>query len=156
MSRGDMEQPNQLPPASRDEEIARLREAIRDLQLRVGALERGVPAPPRTPEAESRLGLTIFNRIGAVTIAIGVIFFFKYAAENQWIGAGGLVVLGLLVGFALAGAGEWLRLRAEQILAQGLAGCGFAVIYISAYAAFAYAKVLPRGADLVAVDILTT
>ncbi len=155
---GDMEQPNQSQPASPDAEIARLREAIADLQTRILALERRSPAPvvPAPPEAESRLGLTIFNRVGAVTLAIGVIFFFKYAADNQWIGPGALVILGLLVGFALIGAGEWLRPRQQQTFAQGLAGCGFAIVYISAYAAFAYSKLIGRGPDFIALAAAST
>ncbi len=154
-----MEQPNPSQHLSPDSEIARLREAIAELQSRVNALERGsiVPRPlapaveePDTfrkpDEVESRLGLTFVNRIGAVTLAVGIIFFFKYAADNQWIGSGGLVVLGLLAGVALIGAGEWLRRRNQQAFAQGVAGCGFAILYISVYASFGYYKLIPREA----------
>ncbi len=157
-----MEQPNPSPPPSLDSDLARLETALAELQARVAALERGAQ-PIRRAQlrliirqlTESRFGLTVVNRIGAVTLAIGIIFFFKYAADNQWIGAGGLVILGLLVGVALIAAGERLRRRADQAFAQGLAGCGFAILYISVYAAFGYYKLIPRElgfAGLVAVS----
>ncbi len=96
-------------------------------------------------------GSTIANRIGAVTLAVGIIFFFKYAADNDWIGAVGLVILGLLAGLALIAAGEWLRRRDDRAFAQGLAGCGFAILYISAYAAFGYEKLISRGSGFAAM-----
>src|SRR5579875_3246299 len=103
---------------SEAEELARLRAAVEklsaqvaSLQQRVAALEGRSPdqdtaappvfivAPKRDPEQlESRLGLTIVNRIGAITLAIGIIFFFKYAVDNAWIGAAGRVLLGLMGG----------------------------------------------------------
>lgn len=148
-----MEQPNPSPPALPEHEIEQLKAEIRDLQARVAALENGaIVSPPPVPaiasreQTESRFGLTVINRIGAVTLAIGIIFFFKYAAENQWIGAGGLVGAGVLIGALLVGVGEWLRTRNQEAFAQGVAGCGFAIMYISVYAAVGYYKLLPRAA----------
>lgn len=152
-----MEQPSASPKPSQSPELRHLEEAIFDLQARVAALEQGsAPAradlPPLKPvshvdfvlKSDSRLGLTILNRIGAITLAIGIIFFFKYAVDNQWIGAPGRVVLGLLAGFALVGAGEWLHSREQRVFAQGVAGCGVATLYISLYAAFAYYQLIPH------------
>lgn len=152
-----MEQPSESPKPfqsadSGTENIARLREAIANLEIRVSALERGaarVTPPTPTPHEdreriESRLGLTAINRIGAITLAIGIIFFFKYAVDNQWIGAVGRVVLGLIAGIVLIGAGEWLHTRDQRVFAQGVAGCGLATIYIALYAAFAYYQLIPH------------
>src|SRR5437660_9202677 len=47
------------------------------------------------PHLETRMGLTWINRIGVLTLVIGVAFFFKYAIDNQWIGETGRVVLGV-------------------------------------------------------------
>lgn len=120
------------------------------------------PAPP--PPRESRLGLTLINRVGAITLAIGVIFFFKYAVDNQWIGATGRVILGIIAGFTLIAAAEWLRYRqgqknedTQQTFTQGLAGCGLATLYIAVYAAFAYYNLVALGvafACLIAVSIV--
>ncbi len=148
-----MEQPKPSPPASLDAELTRLKSEIADLQARVSALEGGVPPiplPHREP-TESRFGLTIINRIGAATLAIGIIFFFKYAVDNQWIGAAGRVLLGVVAGTLLIGAAEWLRRRNQQAFAVGLGGCGLATLYISAYAASAYYNLLPRPVSFLAL-----
>jgi uncharacterized membrane protein len=136
---------NPSPPPLPD--IERLEAAVANLQARVAALEQRKPLPvPARTSTESHLGLTIVNRVGAVTLIIGIIFFFKYAADNEWIGAATAVVLGMLVGVALIGVGERLRRRGQQAFAQGLAGCGFAILYVSVYAAFGYYRVISRGA----------
>jgi hypothetical protein len=119
------------------DELARLQTAVETLSTQVAqleqrmiALERGrnvtfppAPAPVQPPpqQLESRLGLTIVNRIGAITLAIGIVFFFKYAADNQWIGASGRVVLGLLSGLILIGVADWLRRRDQRVFSQGVA-----------------------------------
>lgn len=115
-------------------EVDRLSATVEDLQDRVRRLE-----PKATRAArETQFGLTAVNRIGALTLAIGIIFFFKYAVDNQWIGALGRTLLGVAGGLALIGAAEWLRHRGERVFAQGIAGCGLAVLYITCYAAFAW------------------
>lgn len=161
-----MEQPNRSlqPSQSANADIANLEAAIADLQARVTALEHVSPLsdadlPPLKPVShvdfaatdDSRLGLTAINRIGAITLAIGIIFFFKYAVDNQWIGAVGRVVLGLVAAFVLIGAGEWLHNREQRVFAQGVAGCGLATLYISLYAAFAYYQLIPRAAAFIAL-----
>ncbi len=52
--------------------------------------------PPR--RLETNLGLTLVNRIGVVTLVLGIAFFFKWAVDNQWIGPTGRVILGLISG----------------------------------------------------------
>ncbi len=149
---------------NQEDELTRLRTAVETLSKQVAqleqrmiVLERGrnltspssplpvqpVPAraisdpsiaQPPPQQLESRLGLTIVNRIGAVTLAIGIVFFFKYAADNQWIGAAGRVVLGLVSGLILIGVADWLRRRDQRVFSQGVCGCGLAILYISLYA----------------------
>ncbi len=80
--------------------------------------------------------------MGALTLFIGIIFFFKYAVDNQWIDALGRVALGIIAGFALLGGGEWLRQQAQTIFAQGVSACGIATVYITAYAASDYYKLV--------------
>ena len=38
---------------------------------------------------ESKVGLTLVNRIGAITLVLGIAFFFKWAVDNNWIGPAG-------------------------------------------------------------------
>jgi len=133
--------------------VDRLSLQVSQLQQRLSLLERGtVPAPlPAQQRKESHFGLTAINRIGAITLIIGIIFFFKYAVDLGWIGPGARVVLGLLTGFLLITAAEWLRRSAQIVFAQGMAGCGCAVIYISVYAAFAYYHSLSFAVTFVAL-----
>lgn len=154
-----MEQPSPPP----DSDLERLKAMVADLQARVSALERRssteIPIAPAIPvasreAAESRFGLTVMNRIGAATLAIGVIFFFKYAVDNRWIGASGRVVLGLLAGWLLIAFAEWLRGRSQQAFSQGVAGCGLATLYISLYAASAYYRLFGEPVAFIALVVV--
>jgi uncharacterized membrane protein len=113
---------------------------VDDLRERLRRLE-----PEATRAArETQFGLTAVNRIGALTLAIGIIFFFKYAVDNRWIGALGRTGLGVVGGLLLIGGGEWLRAREQRVFAQGIAGCGLAILYITCYAAFAWYRLLDQ------------
>lgn len=103
------------------------------------------PPPPPLPSRplETRMGLTWINRIGVVTLVLGVAFFFKYAVDNQWIGETGRVALGILAGLLLLGIGDAFRRRAQETFGQGICGAGIAVLYVSIYAAFGFYKLIP-------------
>jgi uncharacterized membrane protein len=90
------------------------------------------------PKLETRVGLTIVNRVGVVTLVLGVAFFFKWAVDNNWIGPGGRVILGVLASFASLGAADFLWRKGQQVFAQGVTGTGIAVLYLSFYAAFGF------------------
>lgn len=146
---------NPPSPASLESELDALKRAVAELQARVAALEQAVlpaqsPVSMSPPAAsESWFGLTLVNRIGALTLAIGVLFLFKYAFDNHWIGAAVLVLLGALFGLLLIALAEWLRRRDQVAFAQGLAGSGVLTLYIAAYAAFSYFQLVPRPAGFV-------
>jgi uncharacterized membrane protein len=141
-------------PAGPRAQLDSLAAQIAQLQQRVRLLEEGhrasaVPPPLALPplgnaQLESRFGLTVVNRVGALTLAIGIIFFFKYAVDSQWIGAAGRVVLGLTAGLLLVFAAEWLSRREQRVFSQGIGGCGIATLYISLYAAFAYYRLVSQ------------
>ena len=156
-------------------ELNELRSAIENLSVQIAqiqrrliALEQGsssagpppvaqlpispIAAPTRNTEGlESQVGLTIVNRIGAITLAIGIVFFFKYAVDSRWIGASGRVVLGVVTGLLLIGVADWLRKRDQRVFSQGVCGCGLAILYISLYASFAYYQLLPQAVAFVAM-----
>jgi uncharacterized membrane protein len=151
-------------------QVENLSSQVEQLQQRVAELERAgsLPTPPATavtppplPRSASsarpstNTGLKLLNRVGALTLFIGIIFFFKYAVDNQWIGAAGRVVLGIIAGVALLGAGEWLRKRGQTIFAQGLSACGIATLYISAYAASGYYKLINPASAFVALIVIS-
>jgi len=119
------------------EEIRGLKEHVTALENRVATLEAGrapsVPLPSEDQRIESRLGLLWVNRIGAITLAFGVLFLFKYAIDKQWITIWGRIILGLIAGGILTGFSEWLLRRDQRVFSQGVYGCGVAVFYISLY-----------------------
>ncbi len=153
---------NPWTPSSPEQEIQTLQENVSKLSAQVAQLERRVASLERsgpsaiavaagaanaTPKLESRFGLTLVNRAGALTLAIGIIFFLKYAADNQWIGAEGRVTVGVVAGIGMLAAAEWMRRREgaaqaqgadQSVFAQGIAGCGLATIYVSLYACFGF------------------
>ncbi len=100
---------------------------------------------PGKPKLETKVGLTIVNRIGVVTLVLGVAFFFKWAVDNNWIGPGGRVILGVLAGFAALGAADFLWRKGQQVFAQGVTGTGIAILYLSFYAAFDFYHLIPQG-----------
>ena len=113
------------------------------------------PAPADRQHLETRMGLTWINRIGVVTLMIGVAFFFKYAIDNQWIGETGRVVLGVLAGLATLAAGDVLWHRGQKVFAQGVCGLGVAILYLSFYASFGFYHLLPQAAAFVLMAMTT-
>jgi len=116
-----------------------------------------IPAPPAAPgtSLESKVGLTVVNRIGVLTLVLGVAFFFKWAVDNNWIGPAGRVVLGLLAGLATLGIADVIWRKRQQVFAQGITATGIAIIYLSVYAAFDFYHLIPQSAAF-AMMVATT
>ena len=118
--------------------------------------ETPAPAPtPREPGLESKVGLTLVNRIGAITLVLGVAFFFKWAVDNNWIGPAGRVILGLLAGFATLSAADFIWRKRQQVFAQGITATGIAIIYLSLYAAFNFYNLIPQSAAFITMVATT-
>jgi uncharacterized membrane protein len=116
------------------------------------------PEPEAVPQApvegpiaaraslEERLASRWLVWLGAVALALSGLFLILYAVEHGWIGPTARVALGLLLGVALAAAGEWTRRRPWQMRFAGqhtdhapgaLAGAGLFVAFASIYGAHA-------------------
>lgn len=102
------------------------------------------PASRASDDLESQMGLTWVNRIGAVTLILAVGFVFKYAADNGWIGPWARVLAGMVAGGIACGSAELLVRRGHRVVAQGVAGLGIAVFYLSLFAAFQIFELLPQ------------
>ena len=85
---------------------------------------------------ENVLGRNCFAIVGAIALTVGVGFFLKLSFDNQWIGETGRIILGIAVGLALLGAGEFAE-RRYPLWAQPVTAGGIAVLYLSIYAGFA-------------------
>ena len=93
--------------------------------------------PVLTPsfDWERLLGRNWFAIIGAVALVVGIGFFLKLAFDNNWIGDTGRIVLGVVLGLALLGVGEYAQ-RRVPIWAQPVTAAGAVILYLSIYAAF--------------------
>jgi uncharacterized membrane protein len=112
-------------------------------------------APPTAESVESSFGLAWMNRIGVVTLVLGVAFLFKYAADNQWIGPWLRVALGALAGLAALVLADRLHRSAQRVFAMGITGLGISVLYVSCYAAYGFYQLAPLLASFAGM-VLTT
>ena len=97
---------------------------------------------------EQVLGKNWFAIVGALALAIGAGFFLKLAFDNDWIGPIGRIALGIVLGMALLGAGEYSQ-RRVPLWAQPVTAGGIGILYLSIYAAFGlYQLVAPLPAFL--------
>lgn len=93
---------------------------------------------PQVVDWEQMLGGNWLMKVGIAAVVIGVGFFLKYAFEH-WIDPTGQVIVGLLIGMALIGAGEYWKEKYGKY-AQTLTGGGIAVLYLTFYGAHAFLK----------------
>ena len=117
-----------------------------------------IPAPPpreHTRGLESRVGLTIVNRVGAITLVLGIGFLFKWAVDNEWIGPAGRVMLGVLASFAALAGADLLWRRGQRVFAQGITATGICILYLSIYAAFGFYHLIPQGFAFVSMAVAT-
>ena len=104
---------------------------------------------------ETQMGLTWVNRVGAVTLVIGVAFFFKYAIDNRWIGETGRVLLGFIAGCLTLAVADHFWRRDQETFAQGICGSGIAVLYLSFYASFAFYHLVPQAVAFLLFSLTT-
>ncbi len=107
------------------------------------AVEPAISEPARPPrDVEQALASRWFVWIGGAAIAIGGLLFVKYAYDNELISPALQVTLGLLLGLALVGAGEFVRRKSPVAMAgsyvpAALSAAGLATAFGSIYAAYA-------------------
>ena len=119
------------------------------------AVQQPPPPPPPEPAHETQLGLNWINHIAVITLILGTAFFFKYAVDNNWIGPGARIALGVVAAMISLFFGDLLWKREQKVFAQGLTGLGLALLYLSFYATFGLYHVLPQAAAFVLM-VLTT
>jgi uncharacterized membrane protein len=116
-----------------------------------------LPRPSRTrEELEAFVGGKLLNRIGALALIIGVGLFLKHAFDENWISETVRVLIGVLAGaICLAGAYR-THSKGLKIFAQGLAGTGIAVLYLSVYASFSFYALVPQVVAFLLMALVTT
>jgi uncharacterized membrane protein len=87
---------------------------------------------------EQFMGVKLFAWLGGVAMAFGVIFFVKYAFENNLIPPAVRIALGFVVGIGLLVGGLLThRLPRYQVLAQAFCATGVLILYGVSFAAHA-------------------
>jgi len=138
--------PSPLPPPP----MPPSRQQLPQLQpsLRSGSTKEDV-------DLEKKIGQYWLNRIGIVAMLIGVSYFLKYAFENNWIGPGGRIVIGLLAGIGLVLWSEQFRARGYAAFSYSLKAVGIGTLYLSLWGAFQVYHLIPSAAAFVAMAIVT-
>jgi len=131
-----------------------------------GAALPAFRTPPRTSnpfsvprgqegDLEKKIGQYWLNRIGIAAMLIGVSYFLKYAFENNWIGPGGRIGIGLLCGIALVLWSERFRTHGHDAFSYSLKAVGIGTLYLSLWGAFQAYHLIPAGAAFVAMIMVT-
>jgi uncharacterized membrane protein len=94
---------------------------------------------------EDFIGGNLLNKIGIGILIIGIGIFVKYAIDQDWIGAVGRVMIGLLSGGILMGVAHWLR-KSYKAFSSVLLGGGVAVNYFSIAIAYHQYQLLGQSA----------
>src|SRR6266436_6418988 len=138
--------PSPLPPPP----MPPSRQQLPQLQpsLRSGSTKEDV-------DLEKKIGQYWLNRIGIVAMLIGVSYFLKYAFENNWIGPGGRIVIGLLAGIGLVLWSERFRDRGYAAFSYSLKAVGIGTLYLSLWGAFQVYHLIPAAAAFLAMAIVT-
>src|SRR5215471_21359391 len=87
---------------------------------------------------ERKIGQVWLNRIGIAAVLIGVSFFLKWAFDNNLIGPGGRVAIGLLAGIAVVVWSERFRGKGYIPFSYSLKAVGIGTLYLSLWGAAQY------------------
>jgi uncharacterized membrane protein len=109
---------------------------------RVGRPPLAAAPPLSATQAETDVETMIAGRwlyyVGILALAFAVMFFLKYAFDNNWIGPAGRVAIGLLIGSALFPLSGWILKRGYEYFSEGIAGLGTAILYLSIWTGWHY------------------
>ncbi|HEX3544805.1 MAG TPA: DUF2339 domain-containing protein [Candidatus Acidoferrum sp.] len=126
----------------------------------------GFPTLRRTPnplsiprgregDLEKKIGQYWLNRVGIAAMLIGVSYFLKYAFENNWIGPGGRICIGLLCGIALILWSERFRTKGHDTFSYSLKAVGIGTLYLSLWGAFQVYHLIPASAAFIAMILVS-
>ena len=111
--------------------------------------------PKAKGSLESRIGSQLFSRIGIVALLVATTLFLKWAIDNHWIGPLGRILAGLIAGVAIVVWSERFRHHGFSAFSYSLKAVGSGALYLSLWAAFQLYHLLPAGAALVAMILVT-
>ena len=109
-----------------------------------------VPAAKPDVDWEAAVAGRWLNRIGLLAVAVGVSYFLKLAIDSAWIGPRGQVVTGMVAGLGLVAWSGVLGGRLRYF-ADGIAGLGGSILYLSIWAAGLYYQLISSGLTFVSM-----
>jgi len=104
---------------------------------------------------EEVVGTRWMTWAGVLALFFAVAFTVKYAFEQGWIGPTTRVVLGIVSGLAMLGAGDRTVRRNMRAFGQTLMGGGLAMLYASLFGAFAVYHLVPQPVAFAAMVLVT-
>jgi uncharacterized membrane protein len=108
------------------------------------SMPAAVPAGPHPSfNWESILGVKLFAWVGGLALFLGVVFFIKYAFENNWITPLMRIVSGAIAGAALIGVSLFPRVRGYRVPSQSLCATGLLILYADIYATHSFYDLIP-------------
>lgn len=101
------------------------------------------PPRPRKPAVpaidwEAFMGVKLSAWVGGFALFLGVVFLVKYSFDNNLITPFGRVLIGLIIGSALVGAGWFTAQRNYRVPGQSLCATGVLVLYASIFGAHSF------------------
>lgn len=117
--------------------------------------EKLIREKPLRRMSEEKLAGTWFNRLGILAILLAVAFFLKWSFDNHLIGEVGRIVIGLILGLAFLGAGEYFQRKKFPVYGQGFTGGGIAILYFSIFAAFDFYQLISQAIAFVLMILIT-
>jgi uncharacterized membrane protein len=114
-----------------------------------------IPTSARETDLEKKIGQYWLNRIGIAAMLIGISYFLKYAFENNWIGPGGRIAIGLIAGIALILWSENFRKRGHTAFSYSLKAVGIGTLYLSLWGAFQIYHLIPSAVAFIAMILVT-
>lgn len=97
------------------------------------------PSPPwwsggwRSFDWESLVGVRLFSYVAGVALLLAAVFFLRYSIDQGWLGPPVRLAIGILVGIALLGLGEW-KGRDYRVTADALEAAGIGILLLSGLA----------------------
>ncbi|MSR71129.1 MAG: DUF2339 domain-containing protein [Candidatus Taylorbacteria bacterium] len=108
------------------------------------SIPQAIPTPQKPHVSSEEASGRFLGRIGIAAVVIGIVFFLKYAFDNNWVGPTGRVMIGVLAGIAFIALGQFLRNKYLQY-SDLLIGGGITVLYLSVYSAHSFYGLIDTG-----------